>query len=98
MEISKYDSIYKELNDKTNILSLMINDSLQNEHVLYNTTFIINEDLESFKNEIYLYKKNIDNLKDTIINIEQSYPLEFAFLLEDIILEKEQNQIIKNKS
>ena len=46
MEISKYDSIYKELNDKTNILSLMINDSLQNEHVLYNNTFIINEDLE----------------------------------------------------
>lgn len=98
MEISKYDNIYKEMEDKSHFIQLQINESFKQEHVSYNNTFIINEDILSFKNEINLNKIKITNLKNTVINIEKSYPKEFEFLLEDIKYEKELNQVRVQKS
>ena len=98
VEITKYDNIYKDLEEKSNILTLHINDSYKQEHHSYNRTFIINEDLLSFKNEINQNKLKILNLKNTMINIEKSYPKEFEFLLEDIKYEKELNQVRIQKS
>jgi hypothetical protein len=97
-EISKYDNIYKEMEQKSDFIQLQINESINQEHVSYNNTFIINEDILSFKNEINLNKLKISNLKNTVTNIEKSYPKEFEFLLEDIKHEKELNQVKIHKS
>ena len=98
LEITKYDSIFKELEQRSHFLSSQINESFKHEHNLYNTTFIVNEDLLSFKNEISINKEKIVDLKETLINIEKSYPKEFEFLLEDIKFEKELNQVKIQKS
>ena len=98
IEISKYDNIFKELDEKLNFLTIKVNESYVKEHEKYNNTFIVNEDLLSYKNEIILNNKKIMDLKDTLINIEKSYPKEFEFLLEDIKFEKEVNQVRIQKS
>ena len=92
LEITKYDSIFKELEQRSHFLSSQINESFKH------TTFIVNEDLLSFKNEISINKEKIVDLKETLINIEKSYPKEFEFLLEDIKFEKELNQVKIQKS
>ena len=98
IEISKYDNIFKELDEKLNFLTIKVNESYVKEHEKYNNTFIVYEDLLSYKNEIILNNKKIMDLKDTLINIEKSYPKEFEFLLEDIKFEKEVNQVRIQKS
>lgn len=97
-EITKYDNIFKDLERKSENLNDQINDYLSREKSSYNNTFIIQEDMLSFKNEIYLNKKKIVDLKDYLVSIEKSYPKEFEFLLEDIRFEKELNQIRVLKS
>ena len=79
-------------------MTIKVNESYVKEHEKYNNTFIVNEDLLSYKNEIILNNKKIMDLKDTLINIEKSYPKEFEFLLEDIKFEKEVNQVRIQKS
>ena len=70
IEISKYDNIFKELDEKLNFLTIKVNESYVKEHEKYNNTFIVNEDLLSYKNEIILNNKKIMDLKDTLINID----------------------------
>ena len=88
-DISKYENIYTELEDKDKNLIIQINDLKVQCHIVYNQTFMLNEDLISTGNEISTAKKKISDLKETLVNIEKSYPKEFEFLLEDIKLEKE---------
>jgi hypothetical protein len=97
-EIGKYENIYRDLEEKQNILLDTIKKSNYEEEDLYNRTYMIYEDYLSFNNEIVLNKKKIVEMKETLNDIEKTYPKEFEFLLEDIQLEKEMNEIVINKS
>jgi hypothetical protein len=97
-EIGKYENIYRDLEEKQNILLETIKVSNYDEEDLYNRTYMIYEDYLSFNNEIVFNKKKIVEMKETLNDIEKTYPKEFEFLLEDIRLEKEMNEIVINKS
>ena len=97
-DISKYENIYLDLEEKHKNLIIQISEIKVKEHHSYNQNFMLQEDCLSLRNEIALSKRKIGEYKDILINIEKSYPKEFEFLLEDIRLEKELQEIKQQKS
>lgn len=97
-EIQKYENVYRDLEDKYKNVNEVLEDTEQDEGNLYNHTYMIYEDYLSYNHEIILNKKKVIDLKDTLNNIEKSYPKEFEFLLEDVQFEKEVNEITILKS
>lgn len=97
-EISKYEKIYKDLEDKNGLILKEIDCLDKDEEQSYNYTYMLYEDYLSYSNEIYNNKKRIKEIKESLSEIEKTYPKEFEFLLEDISLEKELNEIIVQKS
>ena len=97
-DISKYETIYLELEDKHKNLLMQIGELKVKERHLYNQHYMLHEDCWSLRNEIDLIKRKIGDYKDILVGIEKSYPKEFEFLLEDIRLEKELQEIKQQKS
>jgi chromosome segregation ATPase len=97
-DISKFEQIYLDLEEKQKQLLLQISELKIRERITYNQTFMLNEECASTRNEITTVKRKIGDLKENMEEIERSYPKEFEFLLEDIKLEKELLQIKQQKS
>lgn len=97
-DISKFEHIYVELEEKNKDLLLQISELRVKERINYNHSNMLNEDCDSFRLQIALTKKKIAEYKETLVDVEKSYPKEFEFLLEDIKLEKELIEIKQQKS
>ncbi len=97
-EIIKFETIYKEIEERLEEIFVTINTIKQEECNVYNRTFIINEDYLSYCNELTILKQKMKDLKEVLIGIEKSFPKEFEFLLEDIQIEKDLKAIIDKKS
>jgi hypothetical protein len=76
------------MEDKYIEMSDYLNKINNQEKNSYNTTYMVYEDYLSYNNEIILNKKKLMDLKETLIEIEKSYPQDFQFLLEDVQFEK----------
>jgi hypothetical protein len=96
-EMRKYENVYIEIDNKFNQTGENLKDSLLQEITVYNHSNMIYEDYLSYNHEIYLLRKKIIQLKETLTEIEKTYPKKFEFLLEDIQLEKELNEISLQK-
>jgi hypothetical protein len=97
-EIQKYENVYKELEEKFSQTGKILDISTQEESCLYNRTYMIFEDYLSYNHELILYRKKMMDMKQTLHDIEKSYPKEFQFLLEDVQYEKELKELIIRKS
>lgn len=98
LEIMKYDEIYNELEQKYKALDNTIIETENDENIAYNRTYMIFEDFLCHNQEVSLLKQKIIELKESLTGIEKTYPKEFEFLLEDIQMEKELNELISNRS
>jgi len=97
-EIMKYDEIYNELEQKFKALEYNIKDTENDENLAYNRTYFIFEDFLRHNQEVSNLKQRIIELKESLTGIERTYPKEFEFLLEDIQMEKELNELISKRS
>jgi hypothetical protein len=97
-EISKYENVYKDLEEKYNHTAKVLGAATQDEDGLFNRTYMIYEDYLSYNHELILFRKKMMEMKQTLTEIEKSYPKEFQFLLEDVQYEKELKEIIIRKS
>ena len=96
-EIGKYQNVYCEIDEKHHLVLSQLENSKRDEEQLYNHTGMFLEDYLSYSNEIVMLKKKVLELKDNLSEIEKTYPKEFEFLLQDIDLEKEMNEISGGK-
>jgi hypothetical protein len=97
-EIKKYEDVYKDLEDKHKEMTNLMNETKKEEQYLFNTTYMIYEDYLSYSNELTLNKRKLMNLKETLKEIEKTYPKDFQFLLEDVQYEKDLNDITLKRS
>lgn len=97
-DISRYEEIYHHLEEKQKELLLQTADSKLKVESQFNQAFMLLEEVLSTKNELSIGKRKIGELKESLDEIERSYPKEFEFLLEDIKLEKELIDIRQQKS
>jgi hypothetical protein len=96
-EISKYQNVYNEIDEKHSYVQSQIDNAKIDEEQLYNHSGMFYEDYLSYTNEIEFLKKKVVELKENLSEIEKTYPKEFEFLLQDIELEKEMNEISAGK-
>lgn len=96
-EIKKYENVYKEMEDKSIAVYSQIEDSYYDEQLYYNQSNMCLEDYFSYNNEITYQKSRVVDLRENLKEIENTYPKEFEFLLEDIALEKDMNELSANK-
>jgi hypothetical protein len=96
-EIGKYQNVYSEIDEKHHMVLSQLENSKRDEEQLYNHTGMFLEDYLSYSNEIVMLKKKVLELKDNLREIEKTYPKEFEFLLQDIELEKDMNEISGGK-
>ena len=92
-EVSKFDKIRELMEKQLQTLEQTIKESKQNEIKLINQSEMIYEDYLSNTQEEILVKENLVELKETLKQIEKTYPKDFEFLCEDILLEKELHQV-----
>jgi hypothetical protein len=97
-EIQKYENVYRDLEEKFNSTLKTLEVASQDEDSLYNRTYMIYEDYLSYNHELLLFRKKMMEMKQTLNEIEKSYPKEFQFLLEDVQYEKELKELIIKKS
>jgi len=88
-EIKKFDRILKELENRQKELKQLAIEAAIESDDYYNQKCMIMEDLMSYKIEIKTLRTKNDNISQSLKVIEDSYPKEFEFLLNDIISEKE---------
>jgi len=86
------------MEEKYTEMSDYINKINKQEMNSYNTTYMVYEDYLSYNNEIILNKKKLMDMKETLTEIEKSYPQDFQFLLEDVQFEKELREISFRRS
>jgi len=98
LEIMKYDEIYNELELKYKELESTINETELDENLNYNRTNMLFEDILCHTQEVSNIKQKILELKESLNGIEKTYPKEFEFLLEDIQMEKELNELASRRS
>lgn len=98
IEIMKYDEIYNELEQKLSNLEITIRETENDENLAYNRTYFIFEDFLCHNQEVSNLKQRIVELRESLVGIEKTYPKEFEFLLEDIQMEKELNNLISQRS
>jgi hypothetical protein len=96
-EMRKYENVYVEIDNKFNQTGEVLQENSSEEITVYNHSSMIYEDYLSYNHEIFLLRKKIIQLKETLTEIEKTYPKKFEFLLEDIQLEKELNEISAQK-
>lgn len=96
-EIGKYQNVYNEIDEKHKLVNSQIDHCKVDEEQLYNHSGMFYEDYLSYTNEIQHLKKKIAELKENLSEIEKTYPKEFEFLLQDIELEKEMNEVSAGK-
>jgi hypothetical protein len=97
-EIQKYENVYKDLEEKYSQTAKVLDTATQDEDSLFNRTYMIYEDYLSYNHELVLFRKKMMDMKQTLTEIEKSYPKEFQFLLEDVQYEKEMKEIVIRKS
>jgi hypothetical protein len=97
-EIQKYENVYRDLEEKFNQNERVLDTVSEDENGLYNKTYMIYEDYLSYNHELILFRKKMMEMKETLNEIEKSYPKDFQFLLEDVQYEKELKEIILRKS
>ena len=98
LEIIKYDNIYNEIEEKFISLDNLIKETQKNENLTFNRTYMIFEDYTNYNQEILINKEKILELKENLASLEKTYPKEFDFLLVDIKMEKELNDLINQRS
>jgi len=98
LEIIKYDNIYNEMEEKYNALDKTVQETEKDENLAYNRTYMIFEDYSTYNQEILMNKEKIIELKESLASLEKTYPKEFDFLLVDIQLEKELNNLTNQRS
>ncbi len=98
LEIMKYDNIYNELEQNYKALENSITETKNEEDIAYNRTYMIFEDFLCHNQEVSNLKQKIKELKESLTGVEKTYPKEFEFLLEDIQMEKELNELISHRS
>ncbi len=94
VEISKYENIMKEIKDKCLSVEQEIEKSKIEEEKCYNISNMLLEDYHAYSIEIGNLNKKVISLKESLKEIEKTYPKEFNFLLEDIKLEKDMNEMM----
>lgn len=98
LEILKYDNIYNELQKKHDLLEDNIKETTHEEHLIYNRTYMMMEDILCLNQEVSMNKQKLIDFKESLSSIEKTYPKEFEFLLEDIQMEKELNELVNQRS
>lgn len=98
LEIIKYDNIYNEMEEKYNSLDNTIKETEREDNIAYNRTYMIFEDYTTYNQEILNNKDKIIELKESLAGLEKTYPKEFDFLLVDIQMEKELNDLTNQRS
>ena len=96
-EMRKYENVYCEIDEKFLRMGEVLQEYFLEENLNYNHSNMMYEDYLSYNHEIILLKKKIIQLRETLTEIEKTYPKKFEFLLEDIQLEKELNEISSTK-
>jgi hypothetical protein len=83
-----------------NYLSLdkKIQEIEKDDILAYNRTYMIFEDFTNYNQEIISNKEKILELKENLASLEKTYPKEFDFLLVDIQMEKELNELTNKRS
>lgn len=92
-EVSKFEKIKELTEDHMNFLKNEINTNKKKERSLVDQCQMLYEDFLSNSNEEILIKEKLIELKDTLKQIEKTYPKDFEFLSEDIMLEKELREV-----
>lgn len=92
-EVERFEKIKNLVEEHLSKLSSDIYKGKINEKKLLNQTYMLYEDYLSNNNEAFMSKNKILELKNTLNEIEKTYPKDFEFLFEDIQLEKEITQM-----
>lgn len=92
-EANKFDKIKELIEDHLSVLEKEIIESKRNEKHLINQANMVYEDFLTNSNEGILIKEKLHELRETLKQVEKTYPKDFEFLSEDIQLEKELTEV-----
>lgn len=97
-EVNKFDKIRENIDNHILGLTEEIQLSKAKECELINHAQMVYEDFLSNSNEEINVKERLLDTKETLKQIEKTYPKDFEFLSEDIQLEKELNEVEELKN
>lgn len=92
-EVNKFDKIIESVDNHINSVTDQIQSSKTKEVSLINQSQMLYEDFLSNSNEEINIKDKLHEIRETLKQIEKTYPKDFEFLSEDIQLEKELNEV-----